>query len=329
MDKVPISFIVDDPAPVVSVFHDHHKTGFTNDGRPLVEYFPNELLDAFCDITERWDIRGKFSIVPMPGNRGDIISGIPGVDPALVNYWLDTVRRRLTPRFTVGPEMLTHHKAVDLATGKALEMNEKQWAATQDRNTLTPYIALALSLLQQAGFDAFGVTSPWSFGIEVEEEYAAAISQAVWQVTGKKDAWYFLRGLRTLPNAKPWVQLEEEGRCLVSIPATTQDVFLASVHTTDTSEAFVRSRADLLITEDGSEGQILRVLNTGGYPILIAHWQSLMSNGLGTGLRILEEVARRVDRHLRHRVEWMSFQQILELVTANREAYPFPKEFNS
>lgn len=328
MKKVPISIIIDDPAPVVSVYYHHHNPKTTDDGRPLLETFPNSFLDTFCDIVEKYGIKGKFSVVPMPGNQGDIVNGLNGVDKILVDRWLNTVKARLVPNFTVGPEMLSHHKAVDLATGEALELNEQRWAATQDRTGITPYIARALQILKDAGLDAYGVTSPWRFGIEVEEEYTAAISKAVYDVTGRKNAWFFLRGLRDLPDAKPWVQLEEDGRCLVSIPATTRDAIWPSIHTTDTSEEFVSQRADQLITADGKEGEILRVLETNGYPILVTHWQSLISNGLGTGMRILDEVGRRIEKHLSNRVEWMSFAQILDMVIADKESYPFPKVFN-
>lgn len=328
MKKVPISLIIDDPAPVVSVYHDHSSSPVTKDGRPILEFVPNALLDAFCDVAQRHGIKGKFSVVPMPGNRGDILNGLQGTDPAEVACWLDTVKRRLVPAFTVGPEMLTHNKAVDLATGKALPLLENQWAATQTQETLTPYIAKALEILNNAGFDAFGVTSPWDFAIDVEKDYVKAISQAVYQVTGKKNAWYFLRGLRNTPNAKPWVALEEEDRCVVSIPATTDDVIWASIDTTDSSEDYVNHRADLLITADGKDGAILRVLETGGWPILITHWQSLMSNGLGTGIQILDTVCSRIEKYLSHRVEWLSFQQILETVLADKAAYPMP-DFSS
>ncbi len=162
------------------------------------------------------------------------------------------------------------------------------------------------------------------FGIEVEDEYAAAISRAVYDVTGKSEAWYFLRGLRGVPNAKPWVQLEEEGRMLVSIPATTRDVIWQTMDTAETGEEYVSWVADLLITADGKSGQIIDVINTGGYPILVTHWQSLMSNGLGTGIRILDEVARRVGEHLSNKVEWMSFEEIMKLVISNKEEYPKP-----
>lgn len=322
MKKVPISLIIDDPAPVVSVYHDHADSPFTKDGRPLAETFPNELLDRFCDITERWGIRGKFSVIPMPGNRGDIVRGLRGAAQEDVNAWIRTVQTRLLPAFTVGPEMLTHHKAVDLATGGALPMSEKEWALDKDRTALTPYIARALEILTEAGFHPCGVTSPWDFGIRVEDEYVAAISRAVSDVSGEDTAWYFLRGLRDTPNAKPWVALREGGRTVVSIPATLRDCFWQTIDTTRQDDAFLSGIADTLITADGKSGTLIRVLETGGWPILIAHWQSLMSNGLGTGLRALDEVCRRITEHLSDRVEWMSFEEIMRTVAADPESYP-------
>ena len=158
----------------------------------------------------------------------------------------------------------------------------------------------------------------------MEEDYEAAISQAVYDVTGKKNAWFFLRGLRGVPNAKPWVARKEEGRVLVSIPATTYDGIWQTISSTDTSEEYVRKIADVWITEDGKEGEIVRVLKTGGYPILITHWQSLMSNGLLTGLCVLDEVGRRIAATLSDRVTWMSFSEIMELVLADEAAFPRP-----
>ncbi|MBE7042243.1 MAG: hypothetical protein E7399_01965 [Ruminococcaceae bacterium] len=325
MKKVPISIIIDDPAPIISVFHSHHKTGFTKDGRPILEYVSNDFLKTFCDIVEKHGIKGKFSVVPMPGNKGDILNGLEGADQTQVNEWLDMVKTRLVPHFSIGPEMLTHNKAVDLKTGDALPLREDEWASSQDKTTLTPYIAHAVSILQKAGFDVSGLTSPWQMGIDVEEEYTAAISKAIFDVTNKKNAWFFLRGLWETPNAKPWVELEEDGRCLVSIPATTYDRIWQSIDTTRTDDAFISQVADILITKDGTSGEILQVLETGGYPILITHWQSLVSNGLGTGLQILDEIGKRINQHLSHRVEWMSAEEIMNLIIQNKTDYPKPK----
>ncbi|MBQ8310589.1 MAG: hypothetical protein IJX80_06230, partial [Clostridia bacterium] len=267
-------------------------------------------------------MKGKFSVVPMPGNKGDIVRGLDGVDQRVVDEWLDIVKRRVIPAFTVGPEVLTHHKAVDLATGRALDIRENEWSFLQDRTTLTPYIACALSILREVGIEAIGLTSPWDFGIKVEDEYVHAISRAVKEVNNSDVAWYCLRARRDVPDAKPWVALEEDGRTLVSIPATTRDVIWQTIDSTDTSTEYVNGIADALITADGRNGEILRVLETGGYPILITHWQSLASNGLYTGLRVLDEVGRRVNLHLSDRVEWMSFEEILHMVLADPQAYP-------
>lgn len=320
--KVPISLIIDDPAPVVSVYHAHSDTGYTLDGRPLIPHVPNDFLRAFCSVVKDRGLKGKFSVIPMPGNQGDILNGLHGVEDALVKEWLELVKERLVPAFTVGPEMLSHHKAVDIATGEAMDLREDVWASTKDRSQLAPYIAHALSLVRKAGFDAFGVTSPWMFGLEVEDEYAAAISKAVYQTSGKTEAWYFLRGLRNVPNARPWVAHEEEGRTVVSIPATTSDHFWQTIDTTETGDEYVNRIADELITEDGTEGEIIRVLETGGYPIFITHWQSLFSNGLRTGLRALDEVGRRIQTNLSDRVEWMSFEELLQMVVQDKKNYP-------
>ncbi len=80
--------------------------------------------------------------------------------------------------------------------------------------------------------------------------------------------------------------------------------------------------ADELITVDGRDGEIIHVLETGVYPIFITHWQSLFSNGLRTGLRALDEVGRRVQATLSDRVEWMSFEQLLQLVMQNKPFHP-------
>lgn len=323
--RVPISLIIDDPAPIISVYHEHARSRTTKDGRAIIPTFSNELLFKFCDVVKRHGIKGKFSVVPMPGNKGDIVNGLEGVSKQELEEWLNTVKTELLPAFTVGPEMLTHNKAVDLETGAALGLNERDWASTQDRTTLIPYISKALSILKEAGFNPIGVTSPWNFGIEVEDEYEASILKAVNDVMDSKVAWFFLRDLCDTPNAKPWIAIEEGDRILVSIPPTTDDRIWQTIDTTETSDEYVSSVADELITADGKEGEVIRVLESGGYPILVTHWQSLMSNGLGTGIRVLDEVGRRINKNLSEKVEWMSFEEIMNLVIENKADYPKPE----
>lgn len=321
MKKVPISLIIDDPAPVISVYYEHASEKYTEDGRPLVPTYSNELLIEFCDIVEKHGIKGKFSIVPMPGNKGDIVKGLSGVSDSELEEWLTAVKSRVLTHFSSCPEMLTHADAVDLATGGSLPMNEEKYASTQTRETLTPYIARALEIHKAAGIRSIGVTSPWNFGADVEDEYASAISKAVFDVTGSKNAWYFLHVSTSKPNLKPWIALEEEGRTLVTMPSVTRDLIWETINTTDVSDEYVNSIADRYITEDGNDGALIRRIEDGCYAIFHTHWQSLMSNGLGTGIRVLDAVARRINTHLSDRVEWMSFEEIMNYVIENKESF--------
>lgn len=325
MKKVPVALVLDDPAPCISVYYTHHNKQITEDGRTLLEYYPNSTLHEFCDIIEKYGIKGKFSVVPMPGNRGDIVNGIDGVSMDDMKEWTDTVKHRVMPAFSVGPEMLTHNNAVDIPTGKVIEINECTWASDKDRTVLTPYITKAFSLLHQAGFSSFGCTSPWSFGIEVEDEYVQAVSRSVYNVYGSKHCWYYLRGLRDIPNAKPWIEYDDGEFCVVSIPATTHDHIWQTIDTTDTSPEFISSVADKYIAADGKGGAMVKVLETGGFPLFITHWQSLISNGLCTGMRVLELIAERVNTHLADKVEWRSYEDIMNMVLSDKESYPKPE----
>lgn len=323
MKKIPISLIIDDPAPVIHVYSYHSKTGKTADGRDLIRNIPLHFIHDFCDVIEKRGIKGKFSVVPMPCNCGDIINGIEGVEKNELEEWLSAVKTRVYPKFSIGPEMLSHHMAVDLDSGKALSMTERDWACDKSRKELAPYIAKALSFLKEAGFDSCGVTSPWDFGVEVEDEYTAAISDALYEVYGKKEAWYFLRGFSNEPDLKPWIAYENGDRMVVSIPSTLEgdDCFWLTINTPETSEEFISSVADRLITKDGKNGYIINALKMNSYPILLTHWQSLASNGLFTGLRVLDEVAKRINEHLSDVVEWKSFEEILQLVKENKDEY--------
>jgi len=48
------------------------------------------------------------------------------------------------------------------------------------------------------------------------------------------------------------------------------------------------------------------------------HWQSLFSNGRRTGLRVLDEVARRVESVWESQVRWLKCSELAEQVAAGR-----------
>jgi hypothetical protein len=249
---------------------------------------------------------GKFSVVPAPGGRGDVVRGIEGFDPALTRAWLDTAKRRLSPRWDFCSEGITHNLAVDLEKGGYFAEGENTWSQTQDRATLTPYLIRQLQLLRDAGIDATGVTSPWVFGTRVETEYLHAIVAAQKAVYGRDFSWYFLHMLDNRPETRPWIACGRDQTTLVAIPATTADTWWKTIDCPRTDPEWIQELADELITKDGRSGQVRRILDAGGWVVFLTHWQSLFSNGTEAGLALLDEVGRRVEETLAGEVEWLN-----------------------
>jgi len=316
--RVPICFMVDDSCPLVHVYWFHvrpvnGKGPLTRDGRPLLKEVPNSFLDRYCDVVSKHNIAGKISIVPSPGGFGDIVNGIPGYDNSLIREWLNTAKKRLSDRFDFSPEMLTHNKALNLKNGTWSVENESDWSKKQDRTVLTPYITYCLQLLKDAGIDANGVTSPWSFGRGVEDEYTEAIITAQKVVYKRELSWYFLHALDREPGKKPWIALKKDNCTLVHIASNMPDHFWETIDTPENNTDYVMSVADKYITKDGKEGSIINVLKASGWPIFVTHWQSLYSNGLETGLRALDEVGKRITTHLKDKVEWKNCMELTKM----------------
>ncbi len=314
----PITLLVDDSCPLIHVYRFHwedvHKRPpYTDDGRLLLDIIPNEFLERFCDVVEAHGIAGKFSIVPAPAGRGDIVSGIEGADAAVTREWLDTAKRRLSARFDFCPEGITHNLTVNLRDGGYFDAGESIWSQKQDRTTLTPYLTKELEYLKTAGFDATGITSPWVFGIQVEDEYIPSMVAAQKAVYGRNFSWYFLHMLHDKPESKAWIAFQEGDTTLVSIPSTVNDFWWQTINSPRADAEFVDAVADLIITRDGRGGKVRTVLDAGGWPILLTHWQSLFSNGLETGLAVLDEVGVRVNETLSEEVEWKTCSEIARL----------------
>jgi hypothetical protein len=196
--SIPITLIVDDPAPLINVYWwhaaEHQQSGnpTLNSGEPVAKAVPVGFLDQFAEAIERWGMRGKFTVLPYPAGLGKISEGWQGCDTRALSQWIETTRSRVMPLMDITPEILTHAKALNLATFDLLAENERDWASHQTEATLTPYIAAALRFLNEVGLDATGVTSPWDFGRPVEDEYRLAIRRAMKQVNHRGQTWYFL-----------------------------------------------------------------------------------------------------------------------------------------
>jgi hypothetical protein len=322
---VPISLIIDDPAPLINVFFWHAADAQKTDrpvlktGEPVARDVPVGFMREFAGVIERHGIRGKFSVLPYPAGLGKIGEGWPGCDRRALSEWIDIACERVMPLMDICPEILTHAKALDLATMTLLQENERDWAAHQNAATLTPYIATALRWLNEVGLEATGVTSPWDFGREVEPAYQRAVFDAMRQVNGRTRTWYFLHanfeGTRPLSS----VVLREGDGWLVSIVSQGNDFAWQTMDTLEAGEEYVRSIADLWVTPDGHSGRLAELYHAGTPVVFHTHWQSLYSNGRRTGLRVLDEVGRRVASAWGTGAEWTKCSDLAELVAAMDE----------
>lgn len=320
-ERIPITLLVDDSCPLIHVYRHHwqdvhNRAPQTKDGRPLLDIIPNAFLDRFCDVVERNGMAGKFSIVPAPAGKGDIVRGIEGFGPSLTREWLDTARARLGARFDFCPEGITHNLTVDLATGAFLPQGESDWSQTQKRAALTPYLVRELELLKQAGIDATGITSCWVFGQQVEAEYIESMIAAQRAVNNRAFSWYFLHIWHAYPAARPHIACARGDTVLVSINSTVDDFFWETIDSPRTDRAYVESVTDRLLSTNGKTGAIRDVIDAGGWPVLMTHWQSYFSNGLETGLAVLDELGRRVHDALGDTVEWRTCSELARRTVA-------------
>jgi hypothetical protein len=323
---VPISLIIDDPAPLINVYRWHAAEAQRTEapvlktGEPVVRDVPVDFMCQFADTIERHGIRGKFSVLPYPAGLGKISEGWPGCDRRALAEWIETARSRVMPLMDICPEILTHARTVNLATMTLLEENERNWAAHQTAETLTPYIAAGLRWLNEVGLEATGVTSPWDFGREVEPAYQRAVFDAMRQVNGRDHTWYFLHanfeGTRLLSR----VALREGEGWLVSIVSQGNDFAWQTMDTLESGDDYVRSIADLWLTADGSAGRLAELFHAGTPVIFHTHWQSLYSNGRRTGLRVLDEVGRRVASAWGADAEWTKTSAVADMVARMDEA---------
>ena len=308
MNRTPIALIVDDPCPGVHLYHRtvqrRNGTALTTDGRPLLPFIGNDLLHDFVALSERYGLRGKFSVVPRPALCGSINTGLDGVSDADRGEWLALVRDRVALHYDLTPEMITHDLALDLATLAPLDEDEHAWSQHQTEASLRAYIGFALRELQEAGLDATGVTSPWSFGIAVEPAYARAVLGAQEDVYGRSQTWFFLRFSQAADARAEVAVLDGPDRWCGHVVATCDDFLWPSIDSPRDDEAFVHELADRYVTADGRTGRMVELLEGGGEIVMCTHWQSLFSNGTRVGLRALAVVAERVARLWSDRVEW-------------------------
>lgn len=324
--RVPISLIVDDPAPCINpLWYFRHQV----DGQAEPVYprtIPLSFMDSWCRFVSDSGVRGDFTILPYPAGLGRIDQQLDGYDTGELRAWLRLAREAVMPQFDIHCEILTHTRALDLATGRLLPQSEHGWTDAQGEEALTDYFAAAMRMLGEAGVPNHGLTQPCTYRGD-EAVYARAVLAAEKRVNGRRVTHNFLHVDSTAPLVPPRLTFLDEaaGEAVVSVWSGTDD----EVWNTQEPDALERTQsaeslADRLLTTDGQGGRLAALKRGGGPIVFVTHWQSLYSSGTGLGLRVHQEVARRVASLWDGEVEWCKLsdmsRRFLAAQTARWEA---------
>lgn len=305
--KLPIALMVDDGAPFNIMFwHDPR--------REHVFEIPNSFLADFARLCDAYGVRGKFSVMPMPGCMGRLDEKLSYLPQSHVDKFVDIVRREIAPNFDITPEILTHLNAYCLGEGGYRHMYEDVWVARASLAELTEYYALSLSILKKIRLGANGMTSPWNTGKTNELDMAKAIGAAQWQVNRRKVTWYFLHVIGKGPGRWPTVAWSnaKTGQKVYSIAVNTDDAFWGTqVHSARAAKQRAIQGVDSMLTADGKAGRIRELIDQSAPITLLTHWQSLFSQGTGAALWGLERLLDRIQRLLGDQVEWVRCSELI------------------
>jgi hypothetical protein len=339
-NRCPITLLIDDSTPIINPLYyfasqvpknavDYHykksvdKWYFDSDSNlkyPIPDTIDQEFVREFAELVDSNEVRGKISVIPYPGGLGRVDRSLRGFPASLVKDYVLTLRGRVTPKFDVSPEILTHTRAFNMNTKKMLNgISEHDWSQKQNSTTLTRYIAFALKILRRAGFEPNGVTSPCNFGLYVEEEYVKAVLDAVKQVLGLKVAWYFLHvdAESQVVDHRVMYLDRARGEAVVSLVGSMRDPFRSSQFTDMVYDSWVRENIDPILTEDGKNGRIANQIISGGCVTIMTHWQSLYSNQSRMGLKGLEELLTRINQNLNGKILWMKCSEIANYIACS------------
>lgn len=311
--KTPFSLIIDDGAPVDPLFYElpGYETPF------LV---PSDFTKKVADTFDRFDLKGKFTLIPMPSCLGRIDQSLKRVPDVHLHDFLKIIRERVTPRFDITPEFLTHLSSYDLKTGNfKRHLYEDSWITLAQPEEIVEYFTLAFQILKNVGIESTGITSPWVSGIDVEAKYAKALGDAQWNLFKRKLTWYFLYA--AADNEKPYqckvtYKPADRDQVVVSIPANAGDIFWSMDLPENQRLKMINDGIDRLVSPDGKSGRIRELIESGYPVVIVTHWQSLYTQGTGLGLDGLTKLADRIQKVFGSTFEWVKCSELAEKFVA-------------
>jgi hypothetical protein len=321
--RVPISYVIDDSTCLVNLNHfavPQFRTAWGGGNNYTHNWrdWPREIPDAFVRKFGEWcadkGVKGKWSVVPYPACVGRLDRILPGWTAEELKASIKMVQEVMQPNWDIHPECLTHTRVIDLKTGHPYEdhstrfMENWEWTTGRSADEIGAYIAYALQILKNVGFQCEGMTTPGGFGTRALPELAQGVLQAVRSVYGADIPHYFRhlydKGEQSVaPRVEYASGLEtNDPKCVVSIICCTGDW----TGGWDNSEP---GGADKFITEDLKGGRMVEVIERGEPACMLSHWTGIYFNGQEVGFKIFQEVVKRLHGKYDN-LHWMKLAEI-------------------
>ncbi|MFM1941129.1 MAG: hypothetical protein RI897_111 [Verrucomicrobiota bacterium] len=318
--RVPVGIIIDDSTCLVNLNRFampqfDEAWGGTN---PVYhrdwKSWPVEIPDSFVRKFAEWSlsagVKGKYSIVPYPACVGRLDRVLPGWGRRELDDSIRLVRELITPNWDIHPEMVTHTRVIDVRTGhpypdsgKAF-MENWDWTTGRGREELGEYLAYALRILRNVDLPCEGVTTPGGFGSQARPALAGAVLDSVREVYGAEVPHYFrdlydAGGVSVAPRVELAAGLDGDSpRCVVSIVGCTGDW-------TGGWDCTEPEGVDRFISADLGSGRLVEVIGRGEPAMMVCHWTGVYWNGEELGLKVFQEVERRLRARFADEIVWM------------------------
>ncbi len=328
-NRVPVNFIIDDSTALVNLayygipqFKEVFPDRYLQNWKKLPREIPDSFVLEFIEWCDSKGVKGKYSMVPYPACTGWLHRFIPGWSKKDLDASLEVVRKHVTPNWDIHSEMISHTRVIDIKTGLPFPtatpdfMENWEWSQTKSADELGEYIAYSLQILKEAGFDCDGVTTPGGFGSRNISNLARGTQHAVLEVFGHRVA-HFFRNIELDPtkSVQPQVFHEqglntENASCAVHIIGCTGDWFGGW-------DGLTPGDANRFITEDGSAGRLVEVINSEEPAIIVCHWPGIYYNGEKIGFNIFKQVVARLHEKYDN-LSWMKLTDIASYWAAKK-----------
>jgi hypothetical protein len=318
--RVPVGIIIDDSTCLVNLnrfampqFDEAWGGGnavYHRDWRSWPVEIPDSFVRKFAEWALSAGVKGKYSVVPYPACVGRLDRVLPGWSRRELDDSLGLVSELITPNWDIHPEMVTHTRVVDVRTGhphadsSRAYMENWDWTTGRSREELGEYLAYALRILRNVDLPCEGVTTPGGFGSRARPALAGAVMDSVREVYGAEIPHYF-RDLHDEgeESVAPRVELAaglggDSPRCVVSIVGCTGDW-------TGGWDCTEPEGVDRFISADLGAGRLVEVIGRGEPAMMVCHWTGIYWNGEELGLKIFQEVERRLRARFADEILWM------------------------